>query len=149
MPLTWSRASSRPPNGTHRAGLKQRIYALNLFIDDVYHEQDPQGRRRPGRSSLGATLSRGVCRLNPPRGIWCHITGTDLVRDKDGPFYVLEDNLRCPSGVSYVLENRRDEAMFPQLFEAFRIRRSTTMPGASATCSSRCAPPSQTPRWWC
>jgi hypothetical protein len=44
---------------------------------------------------------------NPPRGVWCHITGTDLVRHRDGQIYVLEDNLRCPSGVSYVLENRR------------------------------------------
>ena len=50
---------------------------------------------------------REACRgINPPRGIWCHVTGTDLVRDGSGQIYVLEDNLRCPSGVSYVLANR-------------------------------------------
>jgi uncharacterized circularly permuted ATP-grasp superfamily protein len=54
--------------------------------------------------------------LQPPEGIWCHITGTDLVRDRDGRWYVLEDNLRCPSGVSYVLENRRVMKNLPQLF---------------------------------
>ena len=61
--------------------------------------------------------------LNPPRGVWCHITGTDLVRDTDGQYYVLEDNLRCPSGVSYVLQNRQlMKQTFPQLFERSVIR---------------------------
>ena len=61
--------------------------------------------------------------FTPPRGIWCHVTGTDLVRDRDGRFYVLEDNLRCPSGVSYVLENRQVlKRTFPQVFEASRVR---------------------------
>ena len=56
-----------------------------------------------------------VAGSDPPRGVWCHITGTDLVRDRDGTFYVLEDNLRCPSGVSYVLENRQVlKRTFPQ-----------------------------------
>ncbi len=60
--------------------------------------------------------------MKPPRGIWCHITGTDLVRDGDGRMYVLEDNLRCPSGVSYVLENREVmKRMFPQLFDGQAI----------------------------
>jgi uncharacterized circularly permuted ATP-grasp superfamily protein len=68
--------------------------------------------------------------LNPPRGIWCHITGTDLVRDKNGQIYVLEDNLRCPSGVSYVLENRRVmKQTFPQVFEQARIRPVEDYPG--------------------
>ena len=61
--------------------------------------------------------------LRPPRDIWCHVTGTDLVRDRDGQFYVLEDNLRCPSGVSYVLENRQVmKRTFPQVFEESRVR---------------------------
>jgi uncharacterized circularly permuted ATP-grasp superfamily protein len=61
--------------------------------------------------------------LDPPRGVWCHITGTDLVRDTDGQYYVLEDNLRCPSGVSYVLQNRQlMKQTFPQLFERSAIR---------------------------
>ena len=61
----------------------------------------------PAEIVLSATSFRAECvGLNPPRGTWCHITGTDLVRHKDGQVYVLEDNLRCPSGVSHVLENR-------------------------------------------
>jgi uncharacterized circularly permuted ATP-grasp superfamily protein len=61
--------------------------------------------------------------MRPPHGIWCHVTGTDLVRHDDGQVYVLEDNLRCPSGVSYVLENRSVmKRTFPQVFESSRIR---------------------------
>ena len=106
-------------------GLKQRIQALNLFIDDVYHKQSivkdgivPEYMVRSAQN-----LQEPCMGLNPPRGIWCHITGTDLVRDRDGQMYVLEDNLRCPSGVSYVLENRQVlKATFPQVFEASRVR---------------------------
>jgi uncharacterized circularly permuted ATP-grasp superfamily protein len=107
------------------AGLHQRIRALNLFIDDLYHDQKCI---KDGVIPLDLIETcvgyRKVCRgLNPPRGIWCHITGTDLVRDRDGQFYVLEDNLRCPSGVSYVLENRRImKSTFPSVFESARIR---------------------------
>ena len=61
--------------------------------------------------------------LNPPRGIWCHIAGIDLVRISDGHYYVLEDNMRCPSGVAYVLEARQVmKRTFPELFEAYRVR---------------------------
>lgn len=106
-------------------GLKQRIQALNLFIDDVYHDQKivkdgvvPEYLIHSAASFLPPCLG-----LNPPRGLWCHITGTDLVRDRDGQLYVLEDNLRCPSGVSYVLENRQLlKRTFPQVFEASRVR---------------------------
>src|SRR4030095_14818112 len=67
--------------------------------------------------------------FNPPRGVWCHITGTDLVRHRDGQIYVLEDNLRCPSGVSYVLENRRlMKSLFPEVFSAARIRPVSNSP---------------------
>ena len=106
-------------------GLKQRIRALNLFIDDIYHEQSIlKDGVVPAEIVRSASTFREACvGLNPPRGIWCHITGTDLVRDKDGRIYVLEDNLRCPSGVSYVLQNRLIiKRTFPQLFESFRIR---------------------------
>jgi uncharacterized circularly permuted ATP-grasp superfamily protein len=106
-------------------GLKQRVYALNLFIDDIYHEQKilkdkivPEEIVRSARSFRAACIG-----ISPPKGIWCHITGTDLVRDRDGQIYVLEDNLRCPSGVSYVLENRKVmKRTFPQLFESLPIR---------------------------
>ncbi|MFM8285992.1 MAG: circularly permuted type 2 ATP-grasp protein, partial [Planctomycetaceae bacterium] len=106
------------------SGLRQRIKALNLFIDDMYHEQRiikdgifPREMIESSRNFLKQCVG-----LNPPRGVWCHITGTDLVRDTDGTVYVLEDNLRCPSGVSYVLENREVmKRTFPQLFEGQRI----------------------------
>jgi uncharacterized circularly permuted ATP-grasp superfamily protein len=106
-------------------GLKQRIHALNLFIDDLYHEQKIiKDGIIPKEIIFSAKSYREQCvGWNPPRGIWCHITGTDLVRHSDGQFYVLEDNLRCPSGVSYVLENRQImKQLFPQLFAASRIR---------------------------
>jgi uncharacterized circularly permuted ATP-grasp superfamily protein len=106
-------------------GLKQRVQALNLFIDDIYHEQKiVKDGVVPAEILHSAGSFREICvGLNPPRGIWCHITGTDLVRDGDGAFYVLEDNLRCPSGVSYVLENRQVmKRTFPGVFEAARVR---------------------------
>jgi uncharacterized circularly permuted ATP-grasp superfamily protein len=106
-------------------GLKQRIRALNLFIDDLYHDQkivkDGVFPEYMVRSSQG--FLQQCVQLKPPRGIWCHITGTDLVRDGNGEIYVLEDNLRCPSGVSYVLENREVmKRVFPRLFEGLSIR---------------------------
>ena len=61
--------------------------------------------------------------LDPPKGIWCHITGSDIVRDDNGQFYILEDNLRCPSGVSYLLENREIiKQAFPKLFASLGVR---------------------------
>ena len=107
------------------AGLKQRITALNLFIDDLYHEQHIlKDKVIPSEVILSSKGFHKQCvGLNPPRGIWCHITGTDLVRNRDGKVYVLEDNMRCPSGVSYVLENRRlMMSLFPEVFNASRIR---------------------------
>ncbi|HEY9747761.1 MAG TPA: circularly permuted type 2 ATP-grasp protein, partial [Allocoleopsis sp.] len=106
-------------------GLKQRIYALNLFLHDIYNEQRIlRDSVIPTELIYSATGFLKPCLgLNPPGGIWCHITGTDLVRDRDGRWYVLEDNLRCPSGVSYVLENRRVmKSTFPQLFNTMPIQ---------------------------
>ncbi|MGI8604555.1 MAG: circularly permuted type 2 ATP-grasp protein [Verrucomicrobiales bacterium] len=106
-------------------GLRQRIQALNLFIDDVYHRQRIiKDGIIPEHVIRSAAAFREQCvGLRPPRGIWCHITGTDLVRDSDGTIYVLEDNLRCPSGVSYVLENRRIlKQTFPEVFNVSRVR---------------------------
>jgi uncharacterized circularly permuted ATP-grasp superfamily protein len=106
-------------------GLKQRIYALNLFLHDIYNEQkiikDGIIPERVIASSKG--LMTPCVGLQPPNGLWCHITGTDIVRDRDGQWYVLEDNMRCPSGVSYVLENRRVmKSTFPRLFDAIDIK---------------------------
>lgn len=106
-------------------GLKQRITALNLFIDDIYHDQKIlRDGAIPADMVRSADSFRKQCiGLNPPKGVWCHITGTDLVRDDSGQFYVLEDNLRCPSGVSYVLQNRQlMKQTFPDLFESLHIR---------------------------
>jgi uncharacterized circularly permuted ATP-grasp superfamily protein len=106
-------------------GLKQRIYALNMFINDIYHDQKiiKDGIIEEHVIKSAKSFREQCMGLNPPRGIWCHVTGTDLVRNDDGKIYVLEDNLRCPSGVSYVLENRRVmKRTFPQVFEQSRIR---------------------------
>ena len=112
-------------------GLKQRIKALNCFIDDVYNEQKIlKDGIIPADLVLSADGFRKPCiGLKPPGGIWCHITGTDLVRAGDGKYYVLEDNLRCPSGVSYVLENRLlMKRTFPMVFDACSVQPVTDYP---------------------
>ncbi|HBE68448.1 MAG TPA: hypothetical protein DDW52_09910 [Planctomycetaceae bacterium] len=106
------------------AGLKQRIAALNAFLSDIYGEQRivrdgviPQDLLAKAKSFRPQCVG-----LKPPNGIWCHITGTDLVRHSDGGIYVLEDNLRCPSGVSYVLQNRLVmKRSFPEVFADSRV----------------------------
>ncbi len=110
---------------TLEAGLKQRIHALNLFLADIYGEQKIlQDKVLPRELVESASGYLKPCMgLKPPGDIWCHITGTDLVRDRDGQWYVLEDNLRCPSGVSYVLENRRVmKSTFPVVFDTMQIQ---------------------------
>lgn len=124
-------------------GLKQRIKAMNLFIADVYGEQCILNDGVVPRDLiLSASTYRENCiGLRPPRGIWCHVTGTDLVRDRDGKFYVLEDNLRCPSGVSYVLENREVmKRTLPQVFEGLRIRPVEDYPERLLTMLQSIAP---------
>ncbi|NEQ46884.1 MAG: circularly permuted type 2 ATP-grasp protein [Leptolyngbya sp. SIOISBB] len=106
-------------------GLKQRIEALNCFIHDVYNEQKIIKDQVIAWEAIATApgFLRPCMDLQPPKGIWCHITGTDLVKDRDGNWYVLEDNLRCPSGVSYVLENRRVmKSSFPRFFDALDIQ---------------------------
>jgi uncharacterized circularly permuted ATP-grasp superfamily protein len=106
-------------------GLKQRINALNCFINDIYNDQKIIHDGVISREAIETAPGfLPPCRgLHPPQGIWCHITGTDLVKDRDGNWYVLEDNLRCPSGVSYVLENRRVmKSSFPSFFDALDIQ---------------------------
>ncbi|MBI2504479.1 MAG: circularly permuted type 2 ATP-grasp protein [Candidatus Latescibacteria bacterium] len=113
-------------------GLEQRLRALNLFIGDIYHQRAiVREGIIPGQVIDSAKGYLKACAgLKPPHGLWCHIAGIDLVRDGDGQFYVLEDNLRCPSGVSYVLENRRIlKRMFPQVFEALQVRPVDDYPG--------------------
>lgn len=106
------------------AGLKQRVRALNHFIDDVYHDQRiVKDGVFPAEILADSANFRPQCvGVDPPLGIWAHICGSDLVRDKDGTVYVLEDNLRVPSGVSYMLENRAVmKRVFPELFDDYTI----------------------------
>ncbi len=107
------------------AGLKQRIHALNLFLQDVYNGQKIlKDKVVPAELILNSKDYLNPCiGLTPPKGIWCHITGTDLVRGRDGEYYILEDNLRCPSGVSYMLESREIiKRAYPQLFNDEGVR---------------------------
>ena len=107
------------------AGLQQRLRALNLFIDDVYHDQRalkdgivPEHVIKSSKDYLPQAIG-----ATPRHGVWANVCGTDLVRDRDGTVYVLEDNLRVPSGVSYMLENRSvTKRVFPELFRDQRIR---------------------------
>jgi uncharacterized circularly permuted ATP-grasp superfamily protein len=104
------------------AGLKQRVHALNLFIDDLYHDQRiVMDGVFPAEVLAHSKNFRPQCvGVNPPLGIWAHICGSDLVRNTDGTLYVLEDNLRVPSGVSYMLENRHvTKRVFPELFQDY------------------------------
>ena len=106
-------------------GLIQRIEALNLFIEDIYNDQKIlRDNIVPKSLVLSSACYLKQCKgLSPPKGIWIHVTGTDLVRDRDGVFYVLEDNLRCPSGISYVLQNREIlKRTLPKAFQATRTR---------------------------
>jgi uncharacterized circularly permuted ATP-grasp superfamily protein len=106
-------------------GLTQRITALNLFCHDIYHAQRILRERViPPELIYGAKMfRREMFGVRVPRDIYIHICGTDLIRDKDGKYYVLEDNGRTPSGVSYVLENRTVmKRVFPTLFSAYRVR---------------------------
>ncbi len=107
------------------AGLEQRVTALNLFIDDLYHEQKVvRDGVFPSEILAGSANFRSQCvGVRPRYGVWAHICGSDLVRDADGTMYVLEDNLRVPSGVSYMLENRQVmKKVFPELFEDIDIQ---------------------------
>jgi uncharacterized circularly permuted ATP-grasp superfamily protein len=106
-------------------GLAQRITALNLFLHDIYHEQKilTDGVIPPYYVLSGRHFRREFVNFNVPKDIYIHICGTDLIRGADGQYMVLEDNGRCPSGVSYVLENRRAmKRSFPGMFESIGVR---------------------------
>jgi uncharacterized circularly permuted ATP-grasp superfamily protein len=107
------------------AGLRQRILALNAFVHDIYHDQKILADKViPSELVLSARFFRPeFLGFRVPRDIYVHVVGTDLVRDERGDFYVLEDNLRSPSGVSYVLANRQVmKWVFPRLFGDYNVR---------------------------
>ncbi|MCB1644432.1 MAG: circularly permuted type 2 ATP-grasp protein [Pseudomonadales bacterium] len=106
-------------------GLKQRLTALNLFITDIYNDEKIIRDKRVPRDLLKSSKDyRKECEgVKPLYNSWAHICGTDLVRGGDGEMYVLEDNLRVPSGVSYMLENRKiSKQVLPELFERYNIQ---------------------------
>jgi len=125
------------------AGLKQRVQALNLFINDIYHEQRIVADKVfPAEILAGSKNFREQCMgIMPALGIWAHICGSDLVRDKNGTVYVLEDNLRVPSGVSYMLENRQVmKRVFPELFQEASILPVDDYPSQLYDCLAAISP---------
>ncbi|MFD3429266.1 circularly permuted type 2 ATP-grasp protein [Nocardia fluminea] len=113
-------------------GIKQRVTAMELFLADVYGEQNIlRDQVIPKRLVTSCEhFHREAAGLVPPNGVRIHVSGIDLVRDEKGDFRVLEDNLRSPSGVSYVMENRRTMArVFPDLFSSHRVRAVGDYPG--------------------
>jgi uncharacterized circularly permuted ATP-grasp superfamily protein len=112
-------------------GIKQRLKALNLFLNDVYGAQHIV-RDGVVPAKLIATCPhylREVAGIKVPHNIYVHIAGIDLIRGADGVFYVLEDNLRTPSGVSYMLENREvTKRIFPEMLSANRVRMINSYP---------------------
>src|SRR5207245_5578793 len=106
-------------------GLEQRITALNLFLHDIYHGQSilRDGVIPKDYVCQAAHFRPEFMHFNVPQNIYIHICGTDLVRDHDGNFLVLEYHARCPSGVSYVVQNRQVmRRVFPNLFAQHRVR---------------------------
>ncbi len=105
-------------------GLRQRVRALNAFVRDIYHDQDivRAGRIPPEQIFRNAQYRPEMQGVDVPRDIYAHIAGIDVVRAGEGEFYVLEDNLRVPSGVSYMLEDRKVMMrLFPELFARYPV----------------------------
>jgi uncharacterized circularly permuted ATP-grasp superfamily protein len=106
-------------------GLVQRITALNLFLHDIYHDQNILRDGVIPKSIVweAAHFRPEFMHFDVPRNVYVHVCGTDLVRDREGTYLVLEDNARCPSGVSYVIENRQAmKRTFPSLLSQYRVR---------------------------
>ena len=135
-------------------GIRQRVKALEMYLDDIYGEQEIlRDGVIPRRLVTSCEhFHREAAGIVPPNGVRIHVAGIDLVRDAQGSFRVLEDNLRSPSGVSYVMENRRTMArVFPNLFATSpgsRGRRLLVAPVAGA-CATRRPPTRPTRPSWC
>ncbi len=134
---------------TIQDGLVQRITTLNLFLLDVYHEQRClKDRVVPPELVLSRKeFKRELLGLTPPRKVFTHVVGTDLIRSETGEYLVLEDNCRCPSGVSYVLENRALlNRVFPEFFASYPVRPVKEYPTLLLDALRFVAPrPSQSP----
>jgi uncharacterized circularly permuted ATP-grasp superfamily protein len=130
-------------------GIEQRVRAINAFLHDIYHRQEilRAGRIPKDLIAQNDAFLPQMIGVTPPGGVYTHIVGTDLVRTGEDEFYVLEDNARTPSGVSYMLENRETMLqMFPELFTRIRVRPVSDYPtrlrrslaaSAPPTCSGR------------
>ncbi len=152
---------------TVERGCIQRVQALNLFLQDIYHDQRilKAGIIPPEQVLANEGYQIAMQGLDLHRGLYAHIAGVDLVRDGDGSYFVLEDNLRTPSGVSYMLEDRKMMMrLFPELFAAQRIapidhypnllldtlKSASPLDNPLPCCSLRAvstAPTSSTPSW--
>src|SRR5689334_1820428 len=124
-------------------GLRQRLVALGLFLDDIYGEQKIfRDTKVPAELVLGAAGYRPNLRgVKPPGGVRIHIAGVDLIRDPAGTWRVLEDNLRTPSGVSYVVENRLiSKRIFPRVLDQARVHRVDHYPSKLAETLRSVAP---------
>lgn len=125
-------------------GLVQRLTALNLFLNDIYHDQLILKDRviDPHLIYQGGFFRREFMGASVPKNIYIHICGTDLIRDADGRYLVLEDNGRTPSGVSYMLHNRQVlKRVFPQLFDGYDVRPNDEYPAALLDVLKYIAPP--------
>ncbi|MBM2574886.1 circularly permuted type 2 ATP-grasp protein [Jannaschia sp. Os4] len=131
----WSRLSK---------GIEQRVRALNAFLHDIHHRQEivRAGRVPVDMVARNDAFLPEMIGVTPPGGIYTHIVGTDLVRTGPDQFYVLEDNARTPSGVSYMLENRETMlSMFPELFARNRVQRVSNYPRSLRRSLEASAPP--------
>ncbi len=126
------------------AGLTQRVRALNAFLHDVYHDQRiiREGRIPAGLVFGASHFRREMMGIDPPGGIYAHVAGIDVIRDEHGGYLVLEDNLRSPSGASYMLENRQAmKRTFPDLFDRCGVRGIDHYPHELLATLHAAAPP--------
>ncbi|QBX99729.1 circularly permuted type 2 ATP-grasp protein [Rhodophyticola sp. CCM32] len=125
-------------------GIEQRVRAINAFLHDIYHRQEilRAGRVPPELIARNDAFLPQMLGVTPPGNIYTHIVGVDLVRTGEDDFFVLEDNARTPSGVSYMLENRETMMqMFPELFSRIKVREVQDYPVQLRRSLTACAPP--------
>lgn len=124
-------------------GIEQRVRAINAFLHDIYHRQEilRAGRIPVDLISENKAFLPQMIGVSPPGGVYSHVVGVDIVRTGEHDFYVLEDNARTPSGVSYMLENRETMLhMFPELFSQVRVERVNNYPQQLRRSLAECAP---------
>ncbi len=125
-------------------GIDQRVRAINAFLHDIYHRQEivRAGKLPVEMIARNAAFLPQMIGVTPPGGVYTHIVGIDLVRTGEDDFFVLEDNARTPSGVSYMLENRETMLqMFPELFSQNRVKPVSNYPKMLHRSLAACAPP--------